>query len=55
MSQRANINLSGGGSKVTYYMSIQANHDSGILNTQKAYSWNNNVDVMNYTFQNNVN
>ncbi len=30
-NQRANINLQGGGSKVTYYMSLQANHDTVYL------------------------
>lgn len=54
MSQRANINISGGGSKANYYLSLQANHDSGVLNTKKLYSFDNNVDVWNYTFQSNV-
>ena len=30
-NQRANINVQGGGSRVTYYMSLQANHDAGLL------------------------
>lgn len=54
MSQRANINVQGGGSKATYYMSIQANHDSGLLNTKKVYSWNNNINNWSYNFQNNI-
>lgn len=54
MTQRANINVSGGGTKVKYYMSLNVSHDSGLLNTQKAYSWNNNINIMNYTFQNNI-
>lgn len=54
MRQRANINISGGGSKVKYFMSLEASHDSGLLNTKKFYSWNNNINIMNYTFQNNV-
>ena len=28
-NQRANVNVQGGGSRVTYYMSLQANHDTG--------------------------
>lgn len=55
MNQRANINVSGGGSKVAYYMSIQANHDMGHLNTKKVYSYNNQVNNWTYTFQNNLN
>ena len=54
MSQRANINVSGGGSKANYYLSLQANHDSGVLNSQKLYSFDNNVNVWSYTFQSNV-
>lgn len=54
MSQRANINVQGGGPKATYYMSIQANHDSGLLNTKKVYSWDNNINNWSYNFQNNI-
>lgn len=54
LSQRANINVSGGGSKANYYLSLQANHDAGILNTKKLYSFDNNVNVWSYTFQSNV-
>ena len=35
-------------------MSLDVSHDSGLLNTEKAYSWNNNINIMNYTFQNNI-
>lgn len=54
MSQRANINIQGGGSKVTYYMSLNVNHDSGLLDSPKLYSFNNNINNMAYNFQNNV-
>ncbi len=54
MRQRANVNVSGGGSKVRYYMSIDYQHEDGLLNTSKNYSWNNNVNINNYTFQNNI-
>ncbi len=53
-SQRANINVQGGGSRVTYYMSLQANHDSGILDVPQNYSMNNNYNRWMYTFQNNI-
>ena len=39
MNQRANVNISGGGSKASYYMSLQANHDTGLLDTKKAVSY----------------
>jgi TonB-linked SusC/RagA family outer membrane protein len=53
-SQRGNINVQGGGSRVTYYMSLQANHDGGILDVPKTYSFDNNYNRWLYTFQNNI-
>lgn len=53
-NQRANINLTGGGSKVTYYMGLQVNHDSGILKIPKTYSFDANINDWNYIFQNNI-
>lgn len=53
-NQRANINLQGGGSKVTYYMSLQANHDTGLLDIPKTFSFDNNINQWEYTFQNNI-
>lgn len=52
--QRANVNVSGGGSKVKYYMSLEVLHENGHYNTEKLYSWNNNIQNYNYTFQNNI-
>ena len=54
MNQRANVNISGGGSKASYYMSLQANHDTGMLDTKKVYSYNNNINNWGYNFQNNI-
>lgn len=54
MSQRANLNVQGGASKVTYYMSLQATHDTGIMKTHKAYSLSNNIDQWKYNFQANI-
>ncbi len=54
MRQRGNVNVSGGGSKVRYYMSLDIQHEDGLLNTSKDYSWNNNINIYNYTFQNNI-
>lgn len=53
-NQRANINISGGGSKITYYMSLQTNHDTGMLDIPKTYSYDNNINRWNYIFQNNL-
>ncbi|MGN1220348.1 MAG: SusC/RagA family TonB-linked outer membrane protein, partial [Candidatus Cryptobacteroides sp.] len=54
MNQRANINIQGGGSKVTYYMGLQANHDTGQLNVPKTYSFDSNIKRWTYVFQNNI-
>lgn len=54
LNHRANINMQGGGDKATYYMSIQANHDEGLLKTKKMYSWDNNISIWAYNFQNNI-
>ena len=54
MNQRANVNISGGGSKASYYMSLQANHDTGLLDTKKVDSYNNNINNWGYNFQNNI-
>ena len=54
MNQRANVNISGGGSKASYYMSLQANHDTGLLDTKIVYSYNNNINNWGYNFQNNI-
>ena len=53
-NERANINISGGGSKITYYMSLQASHDTGMLKIPKTYSFDNNIDQWTYVFQNNI-
>lgn len=54
MRQRANVNVSGGGSKVKYYMSLDALHETGHYKTEKLYSWNNQLQNYTYTFQNNI-
>lgn len=54
MSQRANVNIQGGGSRVSYYMSFNVNHDSGLLDTPKLYSFDNNINNLSYNFQNNI-
>lgn len=54
MNQRANVNVQGGGSKVTYYMSLQANHDTGLLDIPNTNSFKNNLNQWTYIFQNNI-
>ena len=53
-NQRANVNVQGGGSRVTYYMSLQANHDTGLLDAPKNYFYDSNINNWEYNFQNNI-
>jgi len=53
-NQRANINVQGGGSRVKYYMSLQANHDTGLLDAPSDYYYNPNINNWEYNFQNNI-
>ncbi|MDR3187904.1 MAG: TonB-dependent receptor [Prevotellaceae bacterium] len=53
-NQRANINVQGGGSRVTYFMSLQANHDAGLLNAREDYYYDSNINNWEYNFQNNI-
>ncbi|MDE5637455.1 MAG: SusC/RagA family TonB-linked outer membrane protein, partial [Alistipes sp.] len=54
MNQRANVNISGGGNRATYYMSLNFNHDTGIVNAPSDYYFNNNIRNYSYNFQNNI-
>ncbi|MDR1585107.1 MAG: SusC/RagA family TonB-linked outer membrane protein, partial [Prevotellaceae bacterium] len=56
-SQTANLNIQGGGAKADYYLGVNASHESGMIKNLSGdyYSFNNNIDLMKYVFQNNVN
>ncbi len=53
-NQRANVNVSGGSQRVTYYMSLQANHDTGLIDAPSDYYYNPNFNNWQYNFQNNI-
>ena len=53
-NQRANVNVSGGASRVTYYMSLQANHDTGLFDAPQNDAFNPNINNWEYNFQNNI-
>lgn len=53
-NQRVNVDISGGGSRVSYYMGLNVAHDTGLLDSPKYYSWNNNINNMKYNFQSNI-
>jgi TonB-linked SusC/RagA family outer membrane protein len=54
-NQRANINISGGGSIARYYVAGSFSQDNGILNVDKRNSFNNNINFKNYLIRSNVN
>lgn len=54
MNQSANVNVMGGGQKVDYFMSATFNHDNGILKKFNVNTYDNNISVKRYAFQNNL-
>lgn len=54
MDQRANVNIQGGWSRVTYFMSLQADHNTGLLNIPSNSPFKNNINQWRYVFQNNI-
>lgn len=55
-NQRANFNVRGGTSKITYFMNMNMSHETGMLKNRSSdfFSYKNNIDYMKYAFQNNV-
>ncbi|MDE5612318.1 MAG: SusC/RagA family TonB-linked outer membrane protein, partial [Odoribacter sp.] len=55
-NQKANFNIRGGTKKITYFMNVGVNHETGMLKDEasKYFSYKNNIDLMKYTFQNNI-
>lgn len=54
MRQRVNVNVSGGADRVKYYMALDVQHEDGNFKTEKLHSWNNNINIITYSFQNNL-
>lgn len=54
-NQNFNFNIRGGGKKVDYFSSVSVNHDNGVLKSSEDFSYNTNINIMRYVFQNNVN
>lgn len=55
-NQKANFNIRGGTQKITYFMNLNVNHETGMLKnrSQDFYSFKNNIDIIRYAFQNNI-
>lgn len=55
MNQRANLNVTGGGSVAQYFLSGSINKDNGILKVDKRNNFNSNIDLVTYSLQSNIN
>ena len=54
-NQRGNINLSGGGKVVRYYVSASLSNDNGVLKVDKRNNYNNNINLKKLQLRTNVN
>lgn len=53
-NQTVNMNVTGGGSKVTYFMNAGFNNDNGMLRSDPQNVFNNNIRQQRYTFRGNI-
>ncbi|CAH0124092.1 TonB-dependent receptor SusC [Pedobacter sp. Bi27] len=54
-NQRYNINISGGGTKASYYIAGTYNIDNGVLKVADLNNFNSNIKLKNYSVRSNVN
>ena len=55
VNQRANLNISGGGTVARYYIAASFSQDNGILKVDKRNNFNNNIDLKKYLIRSNIN
>ena len=55
MNQRANINLSGGGTMARYYVSANFSQDNGALKVDRKNNYNTNIDLKRIQLRTNIN
>jgi TonB-linked SusC/RagA family outer membrane protein len=53
-NQTANLNVTGGGSKVTYFLNATFNNDNGMLRSDPQNKFNNNIRQQRYSLQGNI-
>lgn len=53
-NMKANLNISGGGQVATYYVSVGADRETGLLNVDKRNNFNNNINISRYSIRSNV-
>ena len=56
-NQKVNFNIRGGGKRADYFSSISVSHETGLMKNRSRdyYSFDNNIEVMRYNLQNNIN
>ncbi|WP_346820856.1 SusC/RagA family TonB-linked outer membrane protein [Rapidithrix thailandica] len=54
-TQRANVNVNGGGKVVRYYLATSFSQDNGILKIDKRNDFNSNIDLKRISVRSNVN
>jgi TonB-linked SusC/RagA family outer membrane protein len=54
-NQRANLNISGGGTVARYYIAGSITQDNGILKVDKRNNFNSNVNMKKYLIRSNIN
>ncbi|MDR1864797.1 MAG: TonB-dependent receptor, partial [Bacteroidales bacterium] len=55
INQRANLNISGGGTVARYYIAGSFSQDNGILNVDNRNNFNSNVNYKKYMIRSNIN
>lgn len=53
-NQTANLNVSGGGDRVTYFINASGNFDNGMLRNDPNNTFNSNIRQQRYSFQGNI-
>lgn len=54
MSQRANLNVSGGTKKITYFLSASVDNQTGMLKKAPENNYDNNIKELRFSFQGNI-
>jgi TonB-linked SusC/RagA family outer membrane protein len=55
LNHRYNLNISGGGTVVRYYVAASFNRDNGIINMDERNNFNNNIAINKYALRSNIN
>jgi TonB-linked SusC/RagA family outer membrane protein len=55
VNHRYNLNVSGGGTVVRYYVAASFNRDNGIINMDERNNFNNNIAINKYALRSNIN